>query len=317
MRDLTGKVALITGSAGGIGRACAAAGMRVVLSDIDEAELARAEAVLRAAGGDVMSVRLDVTSREDWARVAEEVTAGLGPVRLLVNNADISTYGMRFEEIGPAVWDRVVGINLTSVYNGVHYFLGAMRAAGTGHIVNTSSAGGLIGIPGLAPYCATKFALVGFSESLRAELAGTGIGVSVLCPGTVRTRIRQTSRAAGARPNPVPDPAGGADGQLAAMEPDEVGRRVLDAVAADEPYIFSHADVRGAVIERHERLMRGFDRAQAFPGRLPGGSGRPAGLLDGFFQATGARLRLGQALQVGAAVLEFADQLSGLDEYVV
>jgi len=271
MKDLTGKVALITGSAGGIGlgiaRACAAAGMKVAISDIDEVELEHAAAELRTMSSAVLPVRLDVTDRDGWARAAEEVPAALGPVQLLVNNAGVSTYGIPFDDIDPALWDRVLSINLTGVFNGVHYFLGAMRAAGGGHIVNTSSAGGLLGIPRLAPYCAAKFAIVGLSESLRAELAGTGVGVSVLCPGSVRSRIRLTSRAIGGLTDaeiPSADVSGQQGGP--GMEPDEVGRRVLAAVAADELYIMTHPEMRGAVGARHEQMMRSFDVAEAFPG---------------------------------------------------
>jgi NAD(P)-dependent dehydrogenase (short-subunit alcohol dehydrogenase family) len=241
--------------------------MKVAISDIDEPELEQAAAELRTAGSAVMPVRLDVTDRDDWARAAEQVPAAMGPVQLLVNNAGVSTYGIPFDDIGPALWDRVLSINLTGVYNGVHYFLGAMRAAGGGHIVNTSSAGGLLGIPRLAPYCAAKFAIVGLSESLRAELAGTGVGVSVLCPGSVRSRIRLTSRAIdGLRDTEIPPADVAGEPGVPGMEPDEVGRRVLAAVAADELYIITHPEMRGAVAARHERLMRGFDHADAFPG---------------------------------------------------
>jgi short-subunit dehydrogenase len=151
------------------------------------------------------------------------------------------------------------------VYNGVHFFLGAMRDAGDGHIVNTSSVGGLLGIPQLVPYCATKFAIAGLSEALRAELAGTGVGVSVLCPGSVRTRLWRTSRAVRGLPD-VDVPPADISGQSArvGMDADEVGRRVLDAVAANEFYIITHPAVRGAIVERHEHLLRGFDRAEAF-----------------------------------------------------
>ena len=269
MDDLAGKVAFITGSAGGIGlgiaRACAAAGMKVVISDIDEPELERSAAELMATGAEVMSVRLDVTSRDDWASAADEVPAAVGPVQLLVNNAGVSTSGMRFDEIDPGLWDRVINTNLTGVYNGVHYFLGAMRDAGDGHIVNTSSVGGLLGLPQLAPYCAAKFAVVGLSEALRAELAGTGVGVSVLCPGSVRSRLWRTSRAVRGLPDtdiPPSDISG--ESARAGMRPDEVGRRVLEAVAANEFYIITHPELRGAVIERHDHLLRGFDRAEVF-----------------------------------------------------
>jgi NAD(P)-dependent dehydrogenase (short-subunit alcohol dehydrogenase family) len=272
MNKLAGKVALITGSAGGIGLgialACAAADMTVVLSDIDEAELERAAADMRTAGASVMAVRLDVTSRADWARVADEVRAAAGPVQLLVNNAGVSTSGLRFDEIDPGLWDRVIDINLTGVYNGVQHFLGAMIEADSGHIVNTSSAGGVLGLSGLTPYCASKFAVVGLSEALRAEFAGTGIGVSVLCPGSVRSRLWRTSRAVRGLPDTDTPPADiSGRSARAAMRPDEVGRRVMEAVTAGEFYIFTHPEMRQAVIERHERMLHGLDRAQSFTDR--------------------------------------------------
>jgi len=267
--ELAGKVAFITGSAGGIGlgiaRACADAGMKIVLSDIDEAELARAASELTESGTDVMAVPLDVTDRAGWARAAHDVPAALGPVQLLVNNAGVSTNGMLFGEISPALWDRVISINLTGAYNGVHYFLDGMRAAGGGHIVNTSSMGGLLGVPALAPYCAAKFALVGLSEALRAELSDSGIGVSVLCPGGVRSRLWRTSRVVRGLPDTdVPPSDVSGQSATAAMLADEVGRRVLDAVVADELYIITHAEFRDAVTDRHERLLHGFDRAGSF-----------------------------------------------------
>jgi len=271
MEQLAGKVAFITGSAGGIGlgiaRACAAAGMKVVLSDIDELALGQSAAELKEQGAEVMAVPLDVTDREAWAAAAQRIPEAMGPVRLLVNNAGVSTLGVAFDEVGPALWDRVVAINLTGVYNGVHYFLPGMRAAGGGHIVNTSSMGGLIGSPLLAPYSATKAAVVGLSEALRAELAGAGIGVSVLCPGGVCTRLWRTSRAVRGLPD-VDTPPDDLSGQSAraAMGPDEVGRRVLDAVLADEPYVITHPEFRDALVERHRRLMGAFDQATAFDG---------------------------------------------------
>lgn len=262
----------VTGAAGGIGlgiaRACVRAGMKAVLADIDESELAQAAARLAGAGAEVMVVPLDVTDREAWARAARAVPAAVGPVQLLVNNAGVSTLGMRFDEIAPELWDRVVDINLTGVYNGVRAFLSGMRAAGGGHIVNTSSVGGLFGAPVLAPYCATKFGVVGLSEALRAELAPDGIGVSVLCPGSVRTRLWRTSRVVRGLPDldTPPDDISGQSAR-AEMSPDEVGRRVLDAILADEPYIITHPELRTALTDRHARLLDGFDRAEAFARR--------------------------------------------------
>jgi NAD(P)-dependent dehydrogenase (short-subunit alcohol dehydrogenase family) len=271
MRQLDGMAAFITGGASGIGlgiaQAVANAGMKIALADIDQRALDAASAGLRESGADVITVHLDVTDRDGWRRAAREVPAMLGPVRLLVNNAGVSTNGMAFADIGPELWDRVVAINLTGVYNGVYHFVEGMRAAGGGHIVNTSSVGGLLGAARLAPYVATKFAIVGLSESLRLELASYGIGVSVVCPGGVRTNFWRTSRAArGLVDSDVPPDDLSGQSARATMEPLEVGRRVLQGVLADEPYILTHAEYRDVVDARHAQLMASFGRAEAFDG---------------------------------------------------
>jgi NAD(P)-dependent dehydrogenase (short-subunit alcohol dehydrogenase family) len=274
VENLSGKVAFVTGSAAGIGfgiaRACAEAGMKVACADIDERALEQATAELSAAGAEVMGVALDVTDREGWARAARDVHAALGPVQLLANNAGVtvSTLGLRFDETGPELWDRVISINLTGVYNGVHAFLDGMRAAGAGHIVNTSSMAGLLAGPRLAPYCASKYAVVGLSEALRAELAESGIGVSVLCPAGVRTQLWRSSRAVLGLPelDSLPQELSSLSASTSpeAMDPYEVGLRVLDAVAADELFVFTDPEQRAWVTERHERLLHAFDRAAAF-----------------------------------------------------
>jgi NAD(P)-dependent dehydrogenase (short-subunit alcohol dehydrogenase family) len=270
---LRDKVAFVTGSAGGIGlgiaRACIDAGMKVALSDIDGATLEEAAAELRGGDADVVACILDVADRESWTQCAREVERALGPVHLLVNNAGVSTLGLRFDDITPAMWDRVISINLTGAFNGVRCFLGGMRAAGGGHIVNISSMGGLAGAPSLAPYVASKFGLVGLSEALQYELADSGIGVSVVCPGQVRSRLWRTSRAVKGLPDietPPEDFTGGS--ARATMTSDEVGKRVLDAVVAGEFYVMTHPEFRGVVSDRHERLLRGFDVAEAFSGSL-------------------------------------------------
>jgi NAD(P)-dependent dehydrogenase (short-subunit alcohol dehydrogenase family) len=269
MEQLAGRVALVTGAAGGIGlgiaRACAERGMKVALADIDELELDTSVADLRLRGADVMAVPLDVADRDGWARAARDVPKVLGPVQLLVNNAGVSTLGLRFEEITPEMWDRVVSINLTGVYNGVRAFVGGMRAAGGGHIVNTSSMGGLLAGTLLAPYAATKSGVVGLSEALRLELSDDGIGVSVLCPGVVRSRLWRTSRALRGLPDTdtAPDDGSGQTAR-AAMDGSEVGRRVLAAVEADEPYIITHPEYAPAIIDRHRRLLYAFERAEEY-----------------------------------------------------
>jgi NAD(P)-dependent dehydrogenase (short-subunit alcohol dehydrogenase family) len=269
MEDLNGKVAFVTGSAGGIGlgmaRAFATAGMKIALADVDAATLAEAAADLESSGATVLPITLDVTDRAGWAAAATSVESALGPVQVLCNNAGVSTLGLMFEDIAPEMWDKVVAINLTGVYNGVHTFLGSMRAAGGGHIVNTSSMGGLMGnVAGLSPYAATKFAVVGLSESLRAELADSGIGVSVLCPGGVRSRLWRTSRPLRGLPDTdvPPDDMSGQSASPNAMDPYLVGLRVLDAVQDNELYVFSHPEMRPAIVGRHERMMAGFDYAE-------------------------------------------------------
>ena len=269
MHDLTGKVAFITGAAGGIGlgiaRAFIGAGVKVALADIDEAELTKVTADLAGSGADVVPVHLDVTDRSSWTAAVDTVHSEFGPVQLLVNNAGVSTLGMRFDDVDPQVWDRVVDINLTGVYNGAHYFLPDLRAAGGGHIVNTSSVGGLMGAPALAPYSATKAAVIALSEALHAELAEDGIGVSVLCPGGVRSRLWRTSRAIKGLPDTEvpPDDISG-QSATAGMAPDEVGERVVAAIQEGELYIFTHPEFRAYVAARNDRMMRGFDRAAAF-----------------------------------------------------
>jgi NAD(P)-dependent dehydrogenase (short-subunit alcohol dehydrogenase family) len=269
MKELRGRTAFITGGASGIGlaiaRAVAGSGMKVALADVDAGALEQAATEVRSLGAEAMAVTLDVTDREAWAQAARDVPEALGPVQLLVNNAGVSTLGLSFDEIAPELWDRVVSINLTGVYNGVHHFLGGMRAAGGGHIVNTSSMAGLVGSALLSPYAATKFAIVGLSEVLRAELAAAGIGVSVLCPGGVRTQIWRTSRPVRGLPDvETPPDDVSAQSARAAMEADEVGRRVLEGIVADDPYIFTHPEFRDPVAARHERLLHGFDRAEGF-----------------------------------------------------
>lgn len=276
--DLKDKVAFVTGAAGGIGlgmaRAFAEAGMKVAITDIDAKTLNEAAADLEQSGATVLALPLDVVDLAGWKTAAETVEARLGPVQVLCNNAGVSTLGMRFDAISPDVWNKVVAINLNGVFNGVHTFLNAMRAAGGGHIVNTASIGGLLGAPNLSPYVATKFAVVGLSESLRAELAADGVGVSVLCPGGVRSRLWRTSRPIRGLPDieTPPDDISGQSALPTGMDPYEVGLRVVDAVLKDEFYIFTHAEFKAPVAGRCQQLLAAFDRAAAFsaPDRTPG-----------------------------------------------
>jgi NAD(P)-dependent dehydrogenase (short-subunit alcohol dehydrogenase family) len=269
IQEPAGKTAFITGAASGIGlgmaRAFAGAGMKVAMTDCDTGALEAAAADLAATGATVLALPLDVTDRAAFARAAEAAEAALGPVRLLCNNAGVSALGLMIETIDPAVWDKVVDINLGGVFNGVHTFIGRMRAAGGGHIVNTASLAGLsVGGAGLGAYVASKFAVTGLSEALRVELAPAGIGVSVLCPGAVRTQLWRTSRRIRGLPDiDTPPP----EALIASASPDgldplEVGLRVLEAVRTDEFYILTHDTTRNAVARRHDEIMAAFERAK-------------------------------------------------------
>lgn len=268
--EFEGKVAFVTGAAGGIGlgiaRAFAETGMKVALADVDVETLRQSTADLQKTGAAVIAVPLDVADLVSWKAAAETVKAELGLVQVLCNNAGVSTLGMKFKDISPDLWSKVVGINLNGVYNGIHCFLDGMRTAGGGHIVNTSSMGGMLGIAELAPYVATKFAVVGLSEGLRAEFAPDGIGVSVLCPGGVRSRLWRTSRPIRGLPDTdtPPDDASAQSARSTGMDPYEVGLRVVDAVRNNELYIFTHAEFKAPIANRCEQLLAAFDRAAAF-----------------------------------------------------
>jgi NAD(P)-dependent dehydrogenase (short-subunit alcohol dehydrogenase family) len=266
-----GAVALVTGAAGGIGlgiaRALLGDGARVALTDVDAEELERTVASLQADGLPAIGIVLDVTDRGAWAEVVSEVGARLGDIDLLVNNAGISTLGMKFDEIETGLWDKVVDINLNGVANGIRAALPAIERAGGGHIVNTASMGGMVGFPTLSPYAATKFAVVGLTESLRQEFAERNISVSVIAPAGVNSRLWRTSRRAKGLPDQEKPDEGDIAGQSASgggMEPEEVGRRVLAAIKADDLYIFTHAEVRPMFEAKNDAIMTSLDHAAAF-----------------------------------------------------
>ena len=279
MEKLAGKTALITGGASGIGlgmaRAFIAAGLRVAIADIDEASLLTAEATLPGLG---KAVQLDVARAEDWERALNVVEASLGPVDILCNNAGVSQgrYAdgrqMTVAVMPEAIWRMVMEINATGTFLGSHAVVPRMLARGQGgHIVNTASTGGLMAPAGLAAYCASKYAVVGLSESMRAELAPEGIGVSVLCPGGVRSNLFGSSVAMRAR---LPGAFEGLASvnsdamrheQLQRMDPVSVGEMVLRSIESNAMYIIPHPEYRGHIEERHAALVAAF-KETAQPG---------------------------------------------------
>jgi NAD(P)-dependent dehydrogenase (short-subunit alcohol dehydrogenase family) len=188
-RSLHGRVVVVTGGGRGIGKAIAAAlaakGCRVAIGDLD-AHAARE--VASELGGEAVGLALDVTDHAAFSTFLDEVERRLGPVDILLNNAGIMAVGP-FDEEDAATAVRQLEINLHAVIHGTKEAVRRMKPRGTGHIVNVASSAGKSGFPNLATYCATKHGVVGLSEAVRAELRGTGVEISVVMPGIVRTEL--------------------------------------------------------------------------------------------------------------------------------
>jgi NAD(P)-dependent dehydrogenase (short-subunit alcohol dehydrogenase family) len=250
MEELRGRVAVVTGAAGGIGlelaRRLAAEGMRVVMSDVDARRLEEAAAGVR---GDVEAVPANVALQDDVAALAERA----GPVDVLCNNAGVTRPGPAWE-LSREEWEWIFGVNVFGVVNGLNAFVPDMIERGEpGHVVNTASIGGLLPYAGIAAYTASKYAVVGLSEALRLDLreAGAPIGVSVLCPGPIATDFRAHSRAlhpAGAEPAPAGEYEG-----VARVPASEAAALVVDAIRADRFWVLTHPTYHEAI----ERRTRG------------------------------------------------------------
>jgi NAD(P)-dependent dehydrogenase (short-subunit alcohol dehydrogenase family) len=201
IRNLNGRIALVTGAASGIGRETALAlgrrGAGLVICDLDEQGLGDTEAMLRDLGRDVLARRVDVADREQMRGFAEETLAQVGVVDILMNNAGVGL-GASFLDTPLDDWDWILRINLLGVVHGCHFFVPAMveRGAG-GHVVNVSSAAGYLPTEALSAYVTSKYAVLGLSESLRGELRRHRIGVTAICPGIIDTPITRSSRLRG------------------------------------------------------------------------------------------------------------------------
>ncbi len=270
MRDVAGKVAFITGGASGIGLAMArsfsAAGMRVAIADIEEHALERAAASFAPNNTQVIALRVDVADRESVARAADETERAFGNVHVVCNNAGVGLTGP-LEETSFADWDWAVGVNLHGVINGVQTFVQRIIAHGEGgHIVNTASLAGLVAVPGFGVYNTTKFAVVGLSETMRAELAAHEIGVSVLCPGFVKTHIftsernrPETLRAKSHVVEPM-DLAAYERFVESMLDPAIVGDMTLHAIQQNEAYILTHPELATGVSARLADIQAATER---------------------------------------------------------
>lgn len=275
MQEFAGKAAFVTGAASGIGfalsEAFARVGMKVMLADIESEALNAAVDGLRALAPSIAGVICDVSDAASVARAAETTFGTFGNVHVLCNNAGVAG-GSGIDNISLDNWRWVLDVNMMGVLHGVHAFLPHMQAHGEGgHIVNTASMAGFQSDLGFSPYATSKYAVVAMSEGLALQLNPMGIGVSVLCPDFVRTRIADSNRNrperyGAARKN---DPASAA-GQLTAtiaqllqdgLDPVIVANKTLAAIRAEELYVFTHPEARGAVDRRFAAIQAALDKA--------------------------------------------------------
>ena len=282
MKDVKGKTAFITGGASGIGlgiaQAFAAAGMNVVITDVEETALAEAAATVAAEspkGADaVFTQKLDVTDRKNYFDAAQAAEARFGNVHVVCLNAGVSWRGP-LEDVSYDDWDWVIGVNLWGPINGVKTFAKRIRAHGEGgHFVITASAAGLVAGVGNGVYNTSKFGAVGLGETLRAEMAPYGIGVSLLCPGAVKTNINNARRN---RPEKFADAGVYMTSEQEELmlksfehgtEPRHLGDMVLKGIVEDSPYILPHREFIPAVKKRFETILASFTDEPEDPQRV-------------------------------------------------
>jgi NAD(P)-dependent dehydrogenase (short-subunit alcohol dehydrogenase family) len=282
MKELADKVAFVTGAASGIGlgiaTALAQAGVKVMLADIEKSALDKAVEGLKRTNAAVDGVVVDVSVRGAIEEGAAKTIERFGKVHILVNNAGVGGEGpiARWTNAG---WDWVLGVNLQSVIYGFQTFVPLMREHGEGgHVVSTASMAGLLATQG-AQYGATKHAVVAISEATRGELAQHSIGVSVLCPGFIRTNILDSGRnlqqrfaGANAQPLSVIRPPDEASAQLVAfvkqriaegIDPLYVGELVREAIEDDVLYVFTDTEFEPMFDARVAEIKKGFDRIRS------------------------------------------------------
>lgn len=267
MRNFAGKVAFVTGGASGIGLGMArnflAEGMKVVMADWNEDHIAEARDILKGNNA-AHFIRVNVADREDLRRAAREALDLFGKIHVLCNNAGVGGNAQADEDEFDE-WDRMIGVNFGGVVNGTKIIAPIIKAQGEGgHVVNTSSMAGMVPLPTMGAYQASKFGVRGFTEALRLSLAPHGIGVSCLFPGAVKTALI-----------PIPDDDSGApdgpDGTFVknlwaamrvAVDPMDMGRLVVEAIRENRFHILTHREFLEEVIERHRRIEAEFDAAE-------------------------------------------------------
>ena len=269
--DISGKTAIVTGAASGIGlgiaTALAEAGANVVMADIQKAAVEQAAHGLSGTNKRVMAVQIDVTQEQSVLDALAEAERNFGKLHIACNNAGVPMHGTRMVDVPPSDWQFVIGVNMWGIIHGIRHFVPAILKHGEeGHIVNTASVAGFQNRRGTdqGPYSMTKYAALSLSEALEIELEGTNIGVSVLCPGPIATNI---ARGARNRPDQMGGPLIKANDEAilaerlatSGLDPMKVGERVVDAIRTKTFYAFVSAVPADVIRARHRRIEAALD----------------------------------------------------------
>jgi NAD(P)-dependent dehydrogenase (short-subunit alcohol dehydrogenase family) len=271
MKDISGKTAIVTGAASGIGlgiaTALAEAGANVVMADIQTEALEQAADALSGTNKRVLPVRIDVTQEQSVINALAEAERNFGKLHIACNNAGVPMHGTELVGVPPGDWEFVIGVNVWGIIHGLRHFVPAIVKHGEpGHIVNTASVAGFQNRRGThqAPYSMSKYAALSLSEALEHELEGTNVGVSVLCPGPVDTNI---ARGASNRPDHMGGPQVRANDEAVlaqrlsteGLDPKMAGERVVDAIRTNTFYAFVSAVPADVIKARHRRIEEALD----------------------------------------------------------
>jgi NAD(P)-dependent dehydrogenase (short-subunit alcohol dehydrogenase family) len=274
-----GRVAVVTGAASGIGlglsERLAAEGMSVVMADVEEPALSDAAGKLAAAGASVLAVRTDVSSAEQVDALRDEAVRAFGTVHVLCNNAGVGGPHSPLWQVSPGDWEWVLRVNLGGVINGIRAFVPLLAQQDAAHIVNTASVFGVFA-GALGPYGISKHAIVALSETLYFQLRSEAprVGVSVLCPGAVRTRFGSSARNRPAWAGPAPEQTGAERAsaeqfdrlqEAAGADPAEVATAVIDGIRSGRFYILTSTNRNEAIRRRGEEIVAGGPPAPPFP----------------------------------------------------